>query len=61
MQADGASVNTRIEDKDGSTWRENKLGIFFRESDIHKRKDKSNIINHKEYVSYIEMLKHLEC
>ena len=53
IQADGASVNTRIEDKDGSTWRENKLGIFFSESDMYKRKDKSNIINHKEYVSYI--------
>lgn len=53
IQADGASVNTRIEDEDGSTWRENKLGIFFSESDMYKRKDKSNIINHKEYVSYI--------
>ena len=53
IQADGASVNTRIEDKDGSTWRENKLGIFFSESDMYKRKDKSNIINHKEFVSYI--------
>lgn len=53
IQADGAAVNTRIEDKDGSTWRENKLGIFFSESDMYKRKDKSNIINHKEYVSYI--------
>jgi len=53
IQADGAAVNTRIEDKDGSTWRENKLGIFFSESDMHKRKDKSNIINHKEYISYI--------
>ena len=28
-QVDGASVNTRIEDENGSTWRENKLGIFF--------------------------------
>lgn len=53
IQADGATVNTRIEDENGSTWRENKLGIFFSESDIYKRKDKSNIINHKEYVSYI--------
>lgn len=53
IQADGASVNTRIEDKDGSTWRENKLGIFFSDSDMYKRKNKSNIINHKEYVSYI--------
>ena len=53
IQADVASVNTRIEDKDGSTWRENKLGIFFSESDMYKRKDKSIIINHKEFVSYI--------
>ncbi len=53
MQADGASVNTRIEDENGSTWRENKLGIIFSESDMYKRKNKSNIINHKEYVSYI--------
>lgn len=53
IQADGAAVNTRIEDENGSTWRENKLGIFFSESDMYKRKNKSNIINHKEYVSYI--------
>ena len=53
IQADGASVNTRIEDENGSTWRENKLGIFFSDDDMYKRKDESNIINHKEYVSYI--------
>ena len=53
IQADGAAVNTRIEDEDGSTWRENKLGIFFSESDMYKRKEKANVIIHKEYVSYI--------
>ena len=53
IQADGAAVNTRIEDENGSTWRENKLGIFFSESDMYKRKNKSNIINLKEYVAYI--------
>ena len=53
IQADGASVNTRIEDENGSTWKENKLGIFFSESNMYKRKDKSNIINHKEFVAYI--------
>ena len=53
IQADGAAVNTRIEDENGSTWKENKLGIFFSDNDMYKRKDKSNIINHKEYVSYI--------
>lgn len=53
IQADGATVNTRIEDENGSTWKENKLGIIFSENDIYKRKNKSNVINHKEYVSYI--------
>ena len=53
MQVDGAAINTRIEDENGSTWKENKLGILFSESDMYKRKDKSNIIIHKEYVSYI--------
>lgn len=53
IQADGAAVNTRIEDENGSTWKENKLGIFFSENDIYKRKNRSNIINHKEFVSYI--------
>lgn len=53
IQADGAAVNTRIEDENGSTWKENKLGIFFSENNIYKRKNKSNIINHKEFVSYI--------
>ncbi len=52
-EADGAAVNTRIEDKDGSTWKENKLGIFFRDQDIYKRKNKANVINHKEFVSYV--------
>lgn len=50
---DGSAVNTRIEDENGSTWKENKLAIFFSDSDIYKRKDKSNTINHKEFVSYI--------
>ena len=53
IQADGAAINTRIEDENGSTWKENKLGIFFSESNMYKRKDKSNIINHKEFVAYI--------
>ena len=35
IQADGAAINTRIEDENGSTWKENKLGIFFSESDMY--------------------------
>lgn len=53
IQADGAAINTRIEDENGSTWKENKLGILFSENNIYKRKNKSNIINHKDFVSYI--------
>lgn len=53
IESDGAAVNTRVEDKNGSTWKENKLGIFFRDNDLFKRKNKANVINHKEYVSYV--------
>ena len=53
IQVDGAAINTRIEDENGSTWKENKLGIFFSENDMYIRKNNSNIINHKEFVSYI--------
>ena len=53
IQADGAAVNTRIEDENGSTWKENKLGILFSESDLYKRKDKPNQIMHKEYVAFV--------
>ncbi len=53
IEADGAAVNTRIEDKNGSTWKENKLGIFFFDKDIYKRKNKANIIKHKEFVSFV--------
>lgn len=53
IQIDGSAVNTRIEDENGSTWKENKLAIFFSDSDMYKWKDKSNTINHKEFVSYI--------
>ena len=53
IQADGSAVNTRVEDENGSTWKENKLGILFSESELYKRKNKANLIIHKEYVSYV--------
>ncbi len=53
IQADGAAVNTRIEDENGSTWKENKLAIFFSDKNIYKRKNKANMIVHKEFVSYL--------
>lgn len=62
-EIDGSAVNTRIEDENGSTWKENKLGIFFDDKDLRKRNDKSNIIKNKEYVTYFgnveEFQKHL--
>ena len=44
IESDGASVNTRIEDENGSTWKENKLAIFFGDKDIYKRKNHANMI-----------------
>lgn len=51
-EIDGAAINTRIEDENGSTWKENKLGIIFDDKDLFKRKNGSNTIQRKEYVSY---------
>jgi hypothetical protein len=53
---DGAAVNTRVQDKNGSTWRENKLGMSFASVNVIKRghSEKSgNIITKKEYTAYI--------
>jgi hypothetical protein len=41
IMVDGAAINTRITDENGSTWRENKLGLLFNSNDLHKRKAKS--------------------
>jgi hypothetical protein len=67
VQTDGAALNTRVKDNDGSTWRENKLGEVFSTDNIHYWKDKHNILQHqilkREYISYIgtaaEFKKHL--
>lgn len=63
VEIDGAAINTRIEDENGSTWKENKLAILFDDKDLYRRKDGSNKIISKEYVSYFgsvdEFQKHL--
>jgi len=67
IQADGAAINTRIEDDDGSTWRENKLGMVFSSDNIRKSVNKkgesTSKILKKEYISYVgnvqEFKKHL--
>ena len=53
IESDGAAVNTRVEDESGSTWKENKLAIFFNDKNIYKRKNNANMIIHKEFVSYL--------
>ena len=51
---DGSAVNTRIQDENGGTWKEMKLGMVFRSKDIIKRGTKleSCTITKKEYVTY---------
>jgi hypothetical protein len=67
IEADGAALNTRHKGVDGSTWRENKLGIVFSSDNIRfwtgKNGDRQHSINKREYISYIgsasEFQKHL--
>jgi hypothetical protein len=67
IEADGAALNTRHKDSDGSTWRENKLGIVFSSDNIYSWTDKKGVrqrqLRKREYVSYVgsvhEFRKHL--
>jgi hypothetical protein len=57
IQTDGAALNTRCKNDDGSTWRENKLGIVFSSDNIRYWVDskgtRQHKINKREYVSYV--------
>ena len=57
IQTDGAALNTRSKDKDGSTWRENKLGLVFSSDNIRYWTDAKGERQHRickrEYVSYV--------
>lgn len=57
LETDGAALNTRFKDENGSTWRENKLGLAFSSDNIHTWKDKKgkscHQIRKREYISYI--------
>lgn len=57
IEADGAALNTRHKDADGSTWRENKLGIVFSTDNIYswtnKKGERVRQIRSRDYVSYI--------
>jgi hypothetical protein len=49
---DGSQVNTTLADKNGSSWREMKLGLIFYDGDSIRRKDGKMIITKKEYVTF---------
>ena len=57
IQSDGSTVNTRTKDKEGSSWRENKLGIVFSSDNMRKKLNKKGEVTSrilkKEYTSYI--------
>ena len=53
IMTDGAAVNTRVEDENGSTWRENKTAIAFTDKDLVERKNGKHIIAKKEYTAFI--------
>jgi len=67
IQADGAALNTRTKNDEGSTWRENKLGLVFSSDNviktINKKGESTSKILKKEYTSYVgsvqEFKKHL--
>jgi len=57
IQTDGATLNTRCKNEEGSSWRENKLGLVFSSDNIRYWVDakgkKQHSINKREYVSYV--------
>lgn len=57
LETDGAALNTRLKDDNGSTWRESKLGLAFTSDDIYTWKNKKgeacHRINRRGYISYI--------
>jgi len=67
IETDGAALNTRVKDEEGSSWRENKLGLVFSSDNVYtwtdKHGDRQSQISKREYVAYIgsvdEFKKHL--
>ncbi|MDR0652488.1 MAG: hypothetical protein LBG12_04175 [Synergistaceae bacterium] len=57
LETDGAALNTRTKDNDGSTWKENKLGVAFSSDNIRYWTDAHGERQHqvlkREYTSFI--------
>lgn len=51
IMADGSMLSIKTED--GVCWKENKLGMVYKDNNQLKRVDGKNIITEKEYISYI--------
>ncbi len=67
IETDGAAVNTRIKDANGSSWRENKLGLVFSSDHVrywnNQKGERVHKILRREYISFLgsaeEFKKHL--
>jgi len=67
VETDGVALNTRHKNNEGSTWRENKLGVIYSSDHIHywrnKKGEREHRITERDYVSYVgsaaEFKKHL--
>lgn len=57
LMCDGATINTRLKDEDGSSWRENKLGVVFSSDDItthtSAKGKKVRKLNNRMYCAYL--------
>jgi hypothetical protein len=57
IQTDGAALNTRQKDADGSSWRENKLGEVFNSKNIRywtvRKGRRQHQILKREYISFV--------
>lgn len=57
IEADGATLNTRHKNEEGSTWRENKLGVVYSSDNVYywsdKKGERQHHIGKREYVSYV--------
>lgn len=57
LETDGAALNTRTKDENGSSWRENKLGLAFSSDNIYswvsEKGERCHKIERREYTSYI--------
>ena len=52
VMADGSQVNTREQGRDGSSWKEMKLGLVYSDDHVITRKGGQSILMNKEHMTY---------